>query len=183
MQRRREGSGGALQRRDGVCVRAEFDVAESIRKALEAAALRFGGIDIVINTAAIYPTPEPARRSKWSGASTQHQRHEQSRPGAGSRRDSEPQGLAASIVLTSSANAVVPKQGSEPCDVSKAAINHLIRELAIGLGPRFASTASRLQPSLPGPRCSRAIASSCRSKIQDRLLGGRVHRVAALQTG
>ena len=40
-----------------------------------------------------------------------------------------------SIVLTSSANAVVPKAGSEPYDVSKAAINHLIRELAIGLGP------------------------------------------------
>jgi NAD(P)-dependent dehydrogenase (short-subunit alcohol dehydrogenase family) len=45
------------------------------------------------------------------------------------------QGLPASIVLTSSANAVVPKFGSEPYDVSKAAINHLIRELAIGLGP------------------------------------------------
>src|SRR5207302_88231 len=45
------------------------------------------------------------------------------------------QDLPASIVLTSSANAVVPKSGSEPYDVSKAAINHLIRELAIGLGP------------------------------------------------
>jgi NAD(P)-dependent dehydrogenase (short-subunit alcohol dehydrogenase family) len=29
----------------------------------------------------------------------------------------------------------VPKHGSEPYDVSKAAINHLIRELAMGLGP------------------------------------------------
>src|SRR4029453_8841384 len=45
------------------------------------------------------------------------------------------QSLPASIVLTSSANAVVPKSGSEPYDVSKTAINHLIRELAIGLGP------------------------------------------------
>ena len=45
------------------------------------------------------------------------------------------QGLPATVVLTSSANAVVPKHGSEPYDVSKAAINHLIRELAIGLGP------------------------------------------------
>jgi len=45
------------------------------------------------------------------------------------------QGIPASIVLTGSANAVVPKQGSEPYDVSKAAVNHLIRELAIGLGP------------------------------------------------
>ena len=30
---------------------------------------------------------------------------------------------------------MVPKSGSEPYDVSKSAINHLIRELAIGLGP------------------------------------------------
>ena len=45
------------------------------------------------------------------------------------------QNLRASIVLTNSANAVVPKSGSEPYDVSKAAINHLIRELAVGLGP------------------------------------------------
>ena len=45
------------------------------------------------------------------------------------------QGLPASIVLTSSANAVVPKSGSEAYDVSKAAINHLVRELAVGLGP------------------------------------------------
>jgi NAD(P)-dependent dehydrogenase (short-subunit alcohol dehydrogenase family) len=45
------------------------------------------------------------------------------------------QNLPASIVLTSSANAIVPKAGSEAYDVSKAAINHLIRELAIGLGP------------------------------------------------
>jgi NAD(P)-dependent dehydrogenase (short-subunit alcohol dehydrogenase family) len=45
------------------------------------------------------------------------------------------QRLPASIVLTSSANAVVAKSGSEPYDVSKAAINHLVHELAIGLGP------------------------------------------------
>src|SRR5207253_11098810 len=45
------------------------------------------------------------------------------------------QQLPASIVLTSSANAVVAKAGSEAYDVSKAAINHLVRELAVGLGP------------------------------------------------
>ena len=39
------------------------------------------------------------------------------------------------MVFTSSANAIVPKSGSEAYDVSKAAVNHLIRELAIGLGP------------------------------------------------
>ena len=45
------------------------------------------------------------------------------------------QNLTASVVLTSSANAVVPKKGSEAYDTSKTALNHLIRELAIKLGP------------------------------------------------
>ena len=45
------------------------------------------------------------------------------------------QKLSVSLVLTSSANAVVPKAGSEAYDVSKAALNHLIRELAVGLAP------------------------------------------------
>jgi NAD(P)-dependent dehydrogenase (short-subunit alcohol dehydrogenase family) len=39
------------------------------------------------------------------------------------------------MVLTSSANAVVPKKGSEAYDASKTALNHLIRELSIKLGP------------------------------------------------
>jgi NAD(P)-dependent dehydrogenase (short-subunit alcohol dehydrogenase family) len=47
------------------------------------------------------------------------------------------QGLNGSIVLTSSANAVVPKRGSEAYDVSKAALSHLVRELAVGLAPRI----------------------------------------------
>ncbi len=39
------------------------------------------------------------------------------------------------MVLTSSANAVVPKRGSEAYDVSKAALSHLVRELAVGMSP------------------------------------------------
>jgi NAD(P)-dependent dehydrogenase (short-subunit alcohol dehydrogenase family) len=46
------------------------------------------------------------------------------------------QDLDASMVLTSSANAVVSKRGSEVYDVSKAALSHLVRELAIGLAPK-----------------------------------------------
>ena len=45
------------------------------------------------------------------------------------------QNLPAAMVFTSSANAIVAKAGSEAYDASKAAVNHLIRELAIGLGP------------------------------------------------
>jgi NAD(P)-dependent dehydrogenase (short-subunit alcohol dehydrogenase family) len=39
-------------------------------------------------------------------------------------------------VLTSSANAVVAKRGSEAYDVSKAALSHLVRELAVTLSPK-----------------------------------------------
>src|SRR5262249_35135311 len=45
------------------------------------------------------------------------------------------QGLPASIVLTTSANAVVAKMGSTAYDTSKAAANHLVRELAIEMAP------------------------------------------------
>ena len=47
------------------------------------------------------------------------------------------------MVLTSSANAVVPKKGSEAYDTSKTALNHLIRELAIKLGPHGARQRNR----------------------------------------
>ena len=111
---------------------------ESIRAALEATALRFGGVDIVVNTAAIYPTPDPGTPAEvvWGQALSINvtSNHVLAQEAAAILK---PQGLPASIVLTSSANAVVPKHGSEPYDVSKAAINHLIRELAIGLGPEI----------------------------------------------
>jgi len=45
------------------------------------------------------------------------------------------QGLPGSLVLTTSANAVVAKTGSMAYDTSKAAANHLVRELAIELAP------------------------------------------------
>ena len=45
------------------------------------------------------------------------------------------QGLRGSMVITTSANAVVSKKGSVAYDTSKAAANHLVRELAIELSP------------------------------------------------
>ena len=45
------------------------------------------------------------------------------------------QGLPASIVMTTSANAIVAKKGSLAYDTSKAAANHLVRELAIEMSP------------------------------------------------
>jgi rhamnose utilization protein RhaD (predicted bifunctional aldolase and dehydrogenase)/NAD(P)-dependent dehydrogenase (short-subunit alcohol dehydrogenase family) len=108
----------------------------SIAAAVDATVLRFGGLDAVVNTAAIFPTPAPGTPAEqvWSLALSINvtSNHVLAEEAGKVLRE---QGLPAAIVLTSSANAVVPKSGSEPYDVSKAAINHLIRELAIGLGP------------------------------------------------
>lgn len=45
------------------------------------------------------------------------------------------QNLSAGIVVTTSANAVVAKKGSLAYDTSKAAANHLVRELAVEMAP------------------------------------------------
>jgi rhamnose utilization protein RhaD (predicted bifunctional aldolase and dehydrogenase)/NAD(P)-dependent dehydrogenase (short-subunit alcohol dehydrogenase family) len=118
----------------GLAVSVDLASRQSIVDALRAAILQFGGVDIVINTAAIYPTDAPGSETTWEktlliNVASNHVLAQE----AG--RIFTDQNLPASIVLTSSANAVVPKHGSEPYDVSKAAINHLIRELAVGLGP------------------------------------------------
>jgi len=115
---------------------ADLTSRASVAEAMRAAVLAFGGLDVVINTAAVFPTPGPdeAAESVWGRAlhlnvTANYVLAEE----AG--RVLAAQGLGAAVVLTSSANAVVPKRGSEAYDVSKAAISHLIRELAVGLGP------------------------------------------------
>ena len=45
------------------------------------------------------------------------------------------QSLPGTLVLTTSVNAAVAKKGSVAYDVSKAAANHLVRELAVELAP------------------------------------------------
>ena len=45
------------------------------------------------------------------------------------------QGLRGAVVLTTSANAAVAKKGSVAYDTSKAAANHLVREMAVELAP------------------------------------------------
>ena len=109
---------------------------DSIAAAFRATVMRFGGIDAVVNTAAIYPTPAPDTPSEdvWARTLSVNVTSNYVLAEEATRILKE-QGLPAALVLTSSANAIVPKAGSEPYDVSKAAINHLIRELALGLGP------------------------------------------------
>ncbi len=109
---------------------------ETMAAGLRATVLQFGGFDSVVNTAAWYPTPDPSVPAEGVWARTMQINLTSNFVLAQeAAKVLKAQNLPASIVLTSSANAVVPKSGSEAYDVSNSAINHLIRELAIGLGP------------------------------------------------
>src|SRR5207245_7826637 len=79
------------------------------------------------------------------------------------------QNREATIVLTSAANAVVPKRGSEAYDVSKCAVSRLGRELAISLAPKVRvngiSPATVVKGSTMFPR-DRVIASLTKYEIK-----------------
>ena len=78
------------------------------------------------------------------------------------------QGLKGALVLTTSANAVVAKKGSVAYDTSKAAANHLVRELAMELAPLVrvngVAPATVVQGSAMFPR-DRVIGSLAKYKI------------------
>ena len=109
---------------------------DMIRAALDATIAAFGGIDLLINTAALFPSSPDGIVSDAQWALTL----EVNVTGNYLLTDEaavifQQQGLTGSIVLTSSANAVVAKRGSEAYDVSKAALSHLVRELAVTYSP------------------------------------------------
>ncbi len=115
----------------------DLSSAGSLLEAVNFTVLRFGGIDGVVNTAAIYPVPGAdgqLTEAQWARtfAVNVTGNYLLARATGWVFKDQQ---LSAAMVLTGSANAVVPKNGSEAYDTSKAALNHLIRELAIGLGP------------------------------------------------
>jgi len=110
---------------------------ESIRRMILETVRHFGGLDIVVNTAAVFPSPDLTGRitdEEWhSTLSLNVTANYLLADEAATVLDA--QKTPAAIVLTSSANAVVPKRGSEAYDVSKSAVSHLVRELAIRLAP------------------------------------------------
>jgi rhamnose utilization protein RhaD (predicted bifunctional aldolase and dehydrogenase)/NAD(P)-dependent dehydrogenase (short-subunit alcohol dehydrogenase family) len=109
---------------------------DSIREVLGNASLAFGGIDILINTAAIFPSTLEGDIPDDMWADTMAVNVTANYLLADeAAKVFEEQGLHGNIVFTSSANAVVAKRGSEAYDVSKAALSHLIRELAVSMAP------------------------------------------------
>jgi NAD(P)-dependent dehydrogenase (short-subunit alcohol dehydrogenase family) len=110
---------------------------ESVASMFQNVMLAYGGIDAVVVTAGIFVPPDKTGHiddSLWSRtfsinvtgayivADEAHKIFKQ-------------QGLRGNIVMTTSANAVVAKKGSVAYDTSKAAANHLVRELAIEMAP------------------------------------------------
>ncbi len=119
------------------CCELDLRHADSMGAAVRATVLRYGGIDGVINTAAVFISPRP---EGWSTQDLWRFTLDVNVTGNFLLVDAvrpvfQAQGLSGVIVLTSSANAVVPKHGSEAYDVSKTAVNHLIGELAVSLAP------------------------------------------------
>jgi rhamnulose-1-phosphate aldolase/alcohol dehydrogenase len=129
---------GAISSTEFVAATAvDLSSSESLSEAIRFTVSKFGGIDIIVNTAAIYPIPGSdgdLSDAQWAKTFLVNV--------TGNyllARETEwvfnDQNLPVTVVLTGSANAVVPKKGSEAYDTSKAALNHLIRELAIKLSP------------------------------------------------
>jgi rhamnulose-1-phosphate aldolase/alcohol dehydrogenase len=110
---------------------------ESVQALFEQVVLAFGGLDNVIVTAGIFVPPAKDGQipdEKWSLTYAINV--------IGSyivadeaKKVWQAQGLKGSLVLTTSVNAAVAKHGSLAYDTSKAAANHLVRELAIELAP------------------------------------------------
>ncbi len=110
---------------------------EAIRSMLEQVILAYGSIDDVIVTAGIYVPPDREGRipdDKW-GLSFNINVTGLYLMADEANRIWQEQGLRGNLVLTTSVNAAVAKKGSLAYDTSKAAANHLVRELAIELAP------------------------------------------------
>ena len=110
---------------------------ESIAQMFDQALLAYGGLDAVVVTAGIFVPPDKGGQIEdhlWDKTFAINV------TGAYLVADEankifKRQGLPVSVVLTTSANAVVAKKGSLAYDASKAAANHLVRELAIEMAP------------------------------------------------
>jgi rhamnulose-1-phosphate aldolase/alcohol dehydrogenase len=118
-------------------VLADITKRESVRTLLEETTLAYGGLDGVAVTAGVFVSPDKEGRirdEQWAltfAVNVTGSYLVADEAGQLWRR----QGLPANLVLTTSANAVVAKKGSLAYDASKAAANHLVRELAVEHAP------------------------------------------------
>ncbi|MEO5888093.1 MAG: bifunctional rhamnulose-1-phosphate aldolase/short-chain dehydrogenase, partial [Anaerolineales bacterium] len=110
---------------------------ESIKRMLANVILAYGGVDNIIITAGIFVPPDKQGYipdDKWAltyaiNVTGPYLVADEA------KKIWLAQGLKTSLVITTSANGAVAKQGSVAYDTSKAAANHMVRELAIELAP------------------------------------------------
>src|SRR5262249_7295546 len=120
-----------------VCTPVDLGSSSSLAEAVKFTVKQFGGLDVLINTAAIYPVPAGDGRlteAQWARTFQLNVTGNYLLAHAADTVFAD-QRLPGTIVLTGSANAAGPKKGTEAYDTSKTALNHLIRELAVALGP------------------------------------------------
>src|SRR3984885_3651012 len=142
---------------------------KAIRDALETTIGQFGGIDILVNTAALFPSSPDGTitDAQWALTLEVNVTANYLLADEASKIFAE-QGIDASVVLTSSANAVVAKRGSVGYGLGRAALSHLVRELAVSLAPKVRvngiSPATVVKGSTMFPR-DRVIASLKKYKL------------------
>ena len=120
-----------------VAVECNITDRASVRAAMDAAVLAYGGVDTLIAVAAVIFSPDDTGRiteAQWRTT------FDVNTLGSYLAADEammvmREQASGGQVVLISSANGVVAKQGSFAYDASKAALNHLVRELAVAGGP------------------------------------------------
>lgn len=116
---------------------ADVTKRESIRAMLDQVVLAYGGFDSIIVTAGIFVPSDTTGHipdDKWALTFAINVTGSYLVADEAAKTFRE-QGLRGSMVLTTSANAAVAKKGSVAYDTSKAAANHLVRELAMELSP------------------------------------------------
>jgi len=109
----------------------------SVKSVLDETIIAYGGIDGIAVTAGIFFSPDTTGHipdDKWAPTFAVNVTGMYITCDEAAKVFKQ-QGLRGSIVLTTSVNGVVPKKGSVAYDTSKAAANHLVRELAIELSP------------------------------------------------
>jgi rhamnulose-1-phosphate aldolase/alcohol dehydrogenase len=123
-----------------VVVPAQVDITnrESVRAMLEVAVKNFGGVDTLISIAAIFAAPDKSGRVSDAMNLKTYEINVigQMLLGEETQEIIRAQGTKGSLVFVSSANALVSKKGSVAYDTSKAALNHLVREMAVEFAPQ-----------------------------------------------
>lgn len=142
----------------------------TIRKMLDEVAICYGGFDSICVTAGIFVASDTSGHIPDNAWATTFAINVTGSYLVADEAAStwKRQGLSGKLVLTTSANAVVAKKGSVAYDTSKAAANHLVRELAMELAPLVrvngVAPATVVQGSAMFPR-DRVIGSLAKYKI------------------